>query len=192
MSKGTPPFSMRADTTGCRSSNSTSFGNARPALLSPLQHRQARIHFYFELVRQLRVGFIMLNKTAIRAWLHRRIFRGPEASLTGMRTWAFLSLTAYLAVVWKWLAALEKLYPDTFWRAVFGPDPIRELGPAGFVLLAFYVAGAAVWGMVTIGLAAIGKAWADRLVAGRRRQASPEPAGKRLPLLLQARRRRGS
>lgn len=123
----------------------------------------------------------MLNKIAIRAWLHRRIFRGSDVSLAGMRTWALLSLTVYLAVVWKWLATLETFYPDAFWRAFFGPDPIRELGPAGFLLLAFCVAGAIVWAVVTMGLAAIGKAWADRLFAGQRRHPSPLPASKRLP-----------
>lgn len=105
----------------------------------------------------------MPSKAAIRAWLHRRIFRGPEAKLAGMRTWALLSLTAYLAVVVKWLTTLEKVYPDTFWTAVFGPDPIGALGPAGLLLLAFYVAGAFALITATAGLAAAGKVWKDRL-----------------------------
>ena len=94
-----------------------------------------------------------------------RGFSGPRSKFSEHEN--LLSLTAYLALVLKWLSSLEKLYPDAFWLAVFGPDPVRQLGSAGFALLAFYVAGAAVWGIVTLGLAALVKVWAGRF-CGRR------------------------
>jgi hypothetical protein len=105
---------------------------------------------------------LMSLKQSIRLWLRRGIFRGSEMRLSGMRSWALFVLTAWLAIIWKMLIEMDKAYGGDFWRAVFGRDPIRALGPNGLMLLALYAVGAAIWWGVTAGLVAIGKIWIGR------------------------------
>ncbi|NJO24320.1 MAG: hypothetical protein HC868_17150 [Sphingomonadales bacterium] len=47
-------------------------------------------------------------------------------------------MTAILLVFWKMLTEIGALYPSAFWLAVFGPDPVRDLGPHGAIMLALY------------------------------------------------------
>ena len=73
-----------------------------------------------------------------------------------------LGLTAFLAVVWKFIVQLDKLYTDDFWLAVFGKEPLNDLGVSGLKMLVLYVIGAVIWWLTTLFLLQIGKVWGKR------------------------------
>jgi hypothetical protein len=86
---------------------------------------------------------------SIRAWLFRAVFTGAKPRLDQMRHGPLLALTALLAVVWKFLVQLDKVYDDGFWRALFGQHPLHELGSRGLIMLVLYAPGAIGWWIVT-------------------------------------------
>ncbi|HEX8902576.1 hypothetical protein [Vitreimonas sp.] len=80
-----------------------------------------------------------------------------------LRAWALFVVTSLLAIFWKLLLELDKLFSKEFWLAVFGPTPLEDLGPNGLILLAFYAVGAVIWWMVTSVLLWAGRQWVQRV-----------------------------